>query len=122
MVVQRQQYIQNENENIQTMKHLLWDCDHIKNFWTNLGTKLHVQFTYKLLILGSDDFCANYSFSVLKYLIYKKFLIDKDIQPQSRLILGGYMEEELKNKSTIFNANARTAEDTIQLVNIIDLL
>ena len=32
------------------------------------------------------------------------------------------MKEELKSKSTILNANARTVEDTIPLVNIIDLL
>ena len=109
-------------EEIQTIKHLLWDCNHANTFWTDLGVKLNIQFSYELLILGSQgDLNTNNTFSVLKYLIYKKFLVDND-KPQDTISLDLFIKRELEYKSVLFNLNTNTTDDIIPLRYIIEIL
>ena len=109
-------------EEILTIKHLLWECRLVKSFWNQLCAKLNRPISYEILILGySDNIERNNTYSVLKYLIYKKSLHDND-NPQDKIPLNNFIKNELNYKSVIFNYNPNTSEEKIPLLEIINMI
>ena len=105
---------------IQTIKHLIWECQNVHTFWNNLQDKLHIEITYKTLILGDKDKNKNNLLSIIMYSIYKKFIMDineNNTQPLQNFIL-----HELIVKSEIYNQISSTSEIYVPLRMAINVL
>ena len=60
-------------------KHLLYDCIHLSNIWENVSTIINDNITWNTIVLGNDDKQhVNLTVSLICFIIYKKFLIDRN--------------------------------------------
>ncbi len=63
-----------------TVKHLLFECPRVQNFWKLIGSILNVDIKYKHIVIGNivtNDFIAsrNLLFSYLSYGVYKFWIL-----------------------------------------------
>ena len=58
---------------------MLLECEHIRHFWIKVSLILGVNITWKSIIVGIDE-CKdkNAVISLISYIMYKKFQVDKD--------------------------------------------
>ena len=69
------------NRNIETVKHLFWECQHSQHFWSQLKTflsehNINIDINYKLICLGKQggqtkEKLANFIILSAKYFIFK---------------------------------------------------
>ena len=85
-----------------------------------LENKLKINISFKLLILGDKNFKQNNVFSVIMYLIYKKFILDNNKIDTMSLVQ--FLKKELIYKSEMYNMLERTSEFFIPLTTVIQNL
>ena len=60
-------------------KHLLFECMHLSNIWDNVSTTINDDVTWHTVVLGNDEKqYVNLIVSLLCFIIYKMFLIDRN--------------------------------------------
>ena len=69
------------NRNIETVKHLFWECEHSQHFWSQLKTflseqNINIDMNYKLICFGkqnnkSNEHLVNFIILSAKYFIFK---------------------------------------------------
>ena len=64
------------NNQVHNMKHLLWDCKPVNDFWQFLISKTNINITYHNLILGFGKTSYDNALSLIMYIIYKKYVKD----------------------------------------------
>ena len=65
-------------DQVQTVKHLLYDCSYVKVLWEILESILNCKITYKEIFCGFHDgncLYANYMTTICAYIIYKDWLL-----------------------------------------------
>ena len=107
-----------------TFKHLIFDCYEVKEFWKKIQTVLDIAISYEILIIGDKNITQNNMFSVLMYIIYKKFLVDYENIGNNREPLLSFIKNDLKYRVDIYNINPDIgfAEINIPLKFILDKL
>ena len=88
---------------IHNEKHLLWECAHLKSIWQMVFNALHVTESWKNVIFGiPNKYVENIIISILAYLIYKKFQIDKANVKGNFEPLYKFLSKELVKKTVIY--------------------
>ena len=105
------------NHEKQTLKHLLWECRDVNNFWNYIGDKLNIEFTYSKLIIGSEQISENNTTSILMYLIYKKFV--SDINEKARIPLNTFLKTELTSTIELYKVVHHTSNLYEPLANVL---
>ena len=89
---------------IHNTKHLLWECLPAANLWQNISRILNVNISWQDIIIGSDrDQILNLVTSLISYLIYKKFLGDKDKANFVNNNLNFFVKQELIKRNETYN-------------------
>ena len=97
------------NHTNHTIKHLLWECPHVKPLWDTLEGKIQFKITYQHLIFGDQNKDQNNMFSVLLYIIYKKFIFD-NTGSEERITLINYVKNDLKTRIAYYEVIHHTFE------------
>ena len=109
------------NINNHSTKHLLWDCKHLQQLWELIETSLDVELTYQSIILGiPDKKNANTILSLLCFLIYKKYLGDR--QNTHKMDIYAFISKELSIRLGIYNSNVCSLRCRTLVQNILQLL
>ena len=67
------------NSEVHDCKHLLFECKHIKTIWDIFKAVTKHDISWKDIILGIDgDTCMNCVISLISYIIYKKYIKDRE--------------------------------------------
>ena len=69
----------------QNAKHMLFECRSIGNVWHTISNVLNINIEWKTIVVGIEHSIFNKIISLVSYMIYKKYLIDKDKSIQSTL-------------------------------------
>ena len=78
-------------------EHLLFKCNHLGNIWTLIRNVLNKEISWKAVVFGINDSPSeNMVISYICYIIYKKYLIDKDHDTATYLSAKGYIKKELQ--------------------------
>ena len=84
------------NQHIHDRKHLLWDCADIRNVWCTINSVTPILIDWKLIVTGSNsNKCVNKVVSLICYLIYKKYLADKDKHQNLQNSVQPFLKSEL---------------------------
>ncbi len=85
-----------------TVKHMLFECDNVRQFWRYISNKLGIIVTYKTIIIGCQ-FSRDYNIiiMVLSFLLYKKWLIDRD--KKTNLDIINFMKSQTKQRCYIYS-------------------
>ena len=99
-------------------KHLLWECNHLQNIWFIIGNILRFNINWKQIVFGVNDRAPeNCCISIISYIIYKKFLVDKDkMLNQQPSALNLYVKRELQYKHETY----KHLSNTVLLTRFID--
>ena len=82
------------NEKEHNLKHLLWGCAHLNNFWNKISRILHVDIMWQCVVLGcNDNKECNRIISLLCYLIYKHYLTDREWENVHSILFQPYQEK-----------------------------
>ena len=92
---------------LQTIKHLLFDCNYVKPLWKIIESILHCNITYSNILCGfnnnNSQFC-NYLSSISAFVIYKEWLllslVGKGRQPVCNIAL---FEQEISFRLDIYD-------------------
>ena len=104
-------------EEVQTIKHLLFDCISVKQLWQKVEGMTQCNITYHEVICGfGENLFANYVTNITAYIVYKDWLIhsleNKKRIPQINLT---YFEHELCLRLDIYDkAKLRYQNRSIQ--------
>ena len=59
-------------------KHLLFECPSLDNIWKNISETLNILIMWKTIVIGENSQPGiNFCVSMIDYVIYKKYLVDK---------------------------------------------
>ena len=104
-----------------TFKHMILECIHCTDVWNFMNDNYDLNLDYRTLILGIDNnLRLNNLISVIMYLIYKKYLNDKDNGSDVSLI--HFIKTDVEFKSIIYILNDRTSEEYIPLQDFLTKL
>ena len=101
-------------------KHMLWECREVQNFWTLLIDNIHINITYHKLILGIGNKAIDNAFSVLMFIIYKKFIIDNN-GDRSEKNLVEFIKTELDYRINLYKYSPY-CDYNIWLTNILNAI
>ena len=70
--------------NVETTKHIYFDCKYVKNMWYKIGKILNMCIQWKHLVLGvqGDNITVlfrNFMYTVIMYALYKNWCRDSDL-------------------------------------------
>ena len=92
------------NHHTHNSKHLLWECLPATHLWQNISGILNVNISWQDIIIGSDrDQILNRVISLISYVIYKKFLSDKEKVNVVNDNLNFFVKQELIKQNEIYN-------------------
>ena len=85
-------------------KHLIMECPHTQDLWSMISNMINIQISWREIIIGMNNKPAeNYLISFVCYIIYKKFLVDKEKPINGHYInLKTYVKCELKYKLEVY--------------------
>ncbi len=85
--------------------HLLFSCQHAQHIWTFVRRFLDIDFNEIDIVCGrAGDFTVNYLGTIIAYVIYKEWLICKDLHVRRTAFNRKmYFQHELTFRSTILN-------------------
>ncbi len=106
------------NAEVHDCKHMLWDCKILTTLWQKVANVLGVNITWKNIVLGvKDERNINAIISMICYIIYKKYLADKDIQ-NDQINLFDYIISNIRSYFSIYTCQNCNAECRMLLDNI----
>ncbi len=83
-------------QDIHDLKHMLWDCASLHDTWKVISEVTDYVLDFKMIILGVNKLPhVNRIISLLCYLIFKKYLIDKDRNNHNFTPVNIYIKYEL---------------------------
>ena len=90
--------------------HLLYECKHIFFIWSIVCTILGLNESWKLIVIGEiGKPVENHVISIVSYLIYKKFLIDREKSADKFELFTMFIKRELSNRITIYKSTNNPA-------------
>ena len=93
---------------IQTVKHLIFECNRVQNLWILIGSILRVNIRYKHIIVGNkaeNDYIKNRNLliSYTAYSIYKFWLMSENKKANFHDCLQNFVKKDLFNRSIMLN-------------------
>ena len=108
---------------IHDIKHMLWDCSCVYNMWKIIGNALDCVFNFQIIILGKEMFThVNRVISLICYLIFKKYLLDKERIDNNLTPLPMYMKYELTFRLRVYENIKCIMTETKLIQKIIQML
>ena len=106
------------NEELHDSRHLLFECPHVSTLWQNISNVLVVNITWLTLALGIHE-NRNYNIvlSLLCYIIYKKYLLDKQNEThvmQTTL----FLKKEIQQRLNVYSSEICPLGVKVLLQNI----
>ena len=93
-------YCDHDPHNIQ---HMIFDCPHISNIWTLLNNVLQKDISWTHIIIGCDgETHVNKIISLISFIIYKKYLLDKDKASPNYLKSDCFLLKELNFRLPVY--------------------
>ena len=79
-------------------RHLLFECPSLHNLWNIISETLNVQINWKAIVIGVESLPGvNFCISLINYIIYKKYLVDKDKVNENEIChIRKYVKKELE--------------------------
>ena len=106
----------------QNFKHLIYECRSVRDFWQYLEGILECTITYKTLIFGvenhNDD---NNVFSVIMYIIYKKFVSDIN-STQNYTPIITFVKSDLNDRISMYKTEKNLCVLTQNLLMVSNLI
>mgnify|MGYP001554014539 CR=1 FL=1 len=91
------------NHESMNSRHLLFECPILENTWLIVSNVINCQIDWKTIVMGLNDMpAANSCISIICYIIYKKYLIDKDSNSDVRTPTQFYVKKELTYKLQLY--------------------
>ena len=91
------------NHHTHNTEHLLWECLPVANLWQTISRILNVNISFQDIIIGTDkDQNLNLVISLISYVIYKKFLIDKEKVNAVNNDINIFVKQELIKQNEMF--------------------
>ena len=84
-----------------SLEHMLWDCVNVQKLWMIVKQVLGVDLNFKSIVLGLQVEFYDNVLSLICYLIYKKYLIDRD--KNYRIALLSFIRNEILYREKIYN-------------------
>ncbi len=83
-----------------SVEHMLFECIYAKDFWEMLSLLCNETFTFENVVIGNYDIKFDTAILTVAYIIYKKWL--KDREEVTKVPLLQYMKWELKSRISIY--------------------
>ncbi len=83
-----------------TVVHMLFECPEVRNFWQMLSDICSQTFSFHSIVIGNTDIKTNTAILTIAFIIYKKWL--KDREDGNKMILLKYILNELKYRISIY--------------------
>ncbi len=92
----------------QTVKHLIFECDRVKNLWILIGSILKVNITYKHIVVGNkaeNDYIKsrNLLFSYVAYGVYKFWIMSENQKVNFNDSIQSFVKKDLFSRSINLN-------------------
>ena len=103
--------------------HLLWECTQLSYVWQIIGHVIDSSIDYRTLIWGKDG-CkgSNRIISLVCYIIFKKYLQDKDRQERNHQPVAHFLKTELIFRLEIYKSTKMSEKDEKLLMELISIL
>ena len=75
-------------------KHLFFDCPSLGNIWQIISDICDIVITWEVIIIGHQNICINKIVSLFCYIVYKKYLCDKENITQTTL--ADFLDKDVK--------------------------
>ena len=109
----------------QDTRHLLYECPHLDNLWTEISNIIEYRITWKEIVLGiesNDYFNQNQMISLIAYIIYRKFIFDRNNENNRSTNMRAFIKSELKYRLSGYSdriCQAQTKNLIQQVINIL---
>ncbi|MCP3887294.1 MAG: hypothetical protein GY702_00255, partial [Desulfobulbaceae bacterium] len=105
---------------IHDLKHMLWDCSCLNDIWKVISDALNCVINFKMIILGGKRLIhENRSISLVCYLIFKKYLLDKERENNNFTPLFIYIKYELTFRLKIYESLKYPVNQTALIQKVI---
>ena len=105
------------------VKHLLFLCPHLLNIWDIACDIINENITWQMIVLGKDDHQhVNIFISLLCYIIYKKFLIDRNDYHKISVPIFTFVKKEVAYRLKTYRELEYTLTVRINLENLLQML
>ena len=107
---------------IHDAKHLLYECPFIGNIWHTLGNIVSFVISWETIAIGARDIGQNNRVvSLLSYVIYKKYLIDRE-KGVSNVTLSHFIKKDITYRLDDYSLNVCPLQCRVTLRNLIECL
>ena len=104
-------------------KHLLWDCQHCKDIWKIISDLSTYNVTWKTITIGDEDKqLPDKALSLLCYIIYKKYITDRENIQHRQTGLQLFIKSEINSRLKIYTENVCKQESRIFLTEVSNAL
>jgi len=112
------------NAKVHDIKHMLWDCYNINLLWQTIANIFNLQVEWKHIILGlENDMIFNSIISLICYIIYKKYLVDKDNYGHNKNVsISDFTIKNIRSRYGFYSAVVCSAHCKVILDKICDAL
>ena len=100
-------------------KHLLFDCPSICNILHITGNVLDLEIRWEEIVIGTTKTVSNKIISLFSYIIYKKYLIDKD-NGNVQYNFFQFLDKDVNLRLQEYTLSVCDLSSTITLRNILD--
>ena len=103
--------------------HMLWDCMYLHDLWKRVGFALNIPISLRTICLGDDTNSMTAKIiSLVCYIIFKKYLRDKDNANKMMIAIITFVKNELKVRLELYLKISIPEEAKVKLQRIIEIL
>ena len=89
---------------IHDLKHMLWECKSLNDIWKLIQGIINVTIYWKTVPLGiNNEPNMNSIISLICYIIYKKYLSDRDCDPNNIIPINRFIYNELGYRLNVYH-------------------